>query len=149
MAAKTRRKQWSDEATHCLISLWAEETIQVSLDACKSARATSNVYKILLSQLEENGYKGFTLKELINKIKKLRQRYRKEKERSRQTGMGVLKKWKFFNEIDAFLTVRHDVNPLKIIDTMAEGDEQGVHEFDDGEQGRLENSSFDQAKYDL
>ncbi|XP_046861921.1 uncharacterized protein LOC124455277 [Xenia sp. Carnegie-2017] len=59
--------------------------------------------------------------------------------------MGVVKKWKFFNEIDAFLTVRHNVNPLKIIDTMAEGDEQGVHEFDDGEQGRLEDSSFDQV----
>ena len=28
---------------------------------------------------------------------------------------------------------------------MAEGDEQGVHEFDDGEQGRLEDSSFDQG----
>ena len=48
MAAKTRGKQWSDEATRCLIELWAEETIQISLDSCKTSGATSNIYKILL-----------------------------------------------------------------------------------------------------
>ena len=45
MTPKTRGKQWFDEATRCLIELWAEETIQISLDACKTSRATSNVYK--------------------------------------------------------------------------------------------------------
>ena len=46
--AKTRGKLWPDDATRCLIQLWSEETIQISLDACKTSRQTSSVYQILL-----------------------------------------------------------------------------------------------------
>ena len=88
--------------------------------------------------MEEKGYEGFTLKELINKIKKLRQKYKQEKDKSRQSGNGALKKWKYFDIIDVFLTKRHNVNPPAVVDTMAERDKQ---EFDDGDLRELEDDS--------
>ena len=40
--------------------------------------------------MEENGCKGFTLKELINKIKKLRQRYRKKRKSNVEKSLEVI-----------------------------------------------------------
>lgn len=87
---------------------------------------------VLQSQIEEKGYKGFTLKELINKIEKVRQKYKQEKDKTRKTENGASKKWKFFDEIDGFFTKRHNENPLAVVDTMAETDMQEV----DGEEVR-------------
>ena len=102
----------------------------------------SQILCVLQSQLEEKGYKGFTLKELINKIKKLRQKYKQQKDKSRQTGNGASKKWKYFDEIDVFLSKRHNVNPPAVVDTMAETD---IQEFDDGELRDLEGDSSTQG----
>jgi hypothetical protein len=51
---KTRGTLWPDNVTKCLIQLWSEEIIQVSLDSCKTSRQTSNVYQILLVSIHEN-----------------------------------------------------------------------------------------------
>ena len=45
---KSRGKMWSNEATIALIELWSEETIQFSLENCKTSRETGEVYKTLL-----------------------------------------------------------------------------------------------------
>ena len=45
---KNRGKMWSEEATRTLIELWSEETIQFSLENCKTSKETGQVYKTLL-----------------------------------------------------------------------------------------------------
>ncbi len=73
--------------------------------------------KYVQTQLEDKGFKGYTLKEVINKIKKLRQKFKQEKQ-LRRSGNGAGKKWKFFDDIDRFLTKRHNVTPPVLVDTM-------------------------------
>lgn len=52
-------------------------------------------------QLESKGHE-FTVKEVINKMKKLRQKYKIEKEKRRKGGKGTAKKQsKYFRKIDA------------------------------------------------
>lgn len=81
--------------------------------------------------MEGKGFEGYTLKEVINKIKKLRQKYKEEKDKARRSGNGACKRWKFFNEIDSFLTTRHNVNPPTVVDTMANNEsvEEQVEEL--------------------
>ena len=44
---KTRRINWTDEATEALLELWAEESIQMSLEHSKSSKETQSVYENL------------------------------------------------------------------------------------------------------
>ncbi|CAB4000488.1 Hypothetical predicted protein [Paramuricea clavata] len=98
------------------------------------------------SRLKAKGYEDFTLKELINKLKKLRQKYKEEKDKSKQTGNAASKKWKFFYEIDIFLTQRHNVNPPVVVDTMA-SDELHVHEVDDKQPSESGDNSSSEDSY--
>ena len=56
-----------------------------------------------------------------NKMKKLRQKYKMEKENSRKSGNGTAKKkqWKYSSKIDNITSEKHIVNPLSIMDTAA------------------------------
>ena len=52
-------------------------------------------------QLQSKGHE-FTVKEVINKMKKLIQKYKMQKEKRRKSGNGAAKKqWKYFSKIDA------------------------------------------------
>ena len=44
---KNRGINWSDEATEALLELWAEESIQMSLEHSKSSKETRAVYENL------------------------------------------------------------------------------------------------------
>ena len=71
-------------------------------------------------QLQSKGHE-FTVKEVINKMKKLRQKYKMEKDKSRKSGNGTAKKqWKYFSKIDNIMSEKHIVNPPSIVDTMAD-----------------------------
>lgn len=71
-------------------------------------------------QLQSKGHE-FTVKEVINKMKKLRQKYKMEKGKSRKSGNGTAKKqWKYFSKIDSIMSEKHIVNPPSIVDTMAD-----------------------------
>ncbi|CAB4033452.1 Hypothetical predicted protein [Paramuricea clavata] len=86
-------------------------------------------------QLEEKGYKGYTLKEVIN-IKKLCYKYKQEK--AKRSGNGACKKWKFFYDIDLLLTTRHTMStPVIVVDTLAED----KCEMDNGQVEELDNRS--------
>jgi hypothetical protein len=74
--------------------------------------------------LENAGFNGFSLKELINKIKKLRQKYKAEKDKSKRTGTARQKQWKYFGELDGILSQRHNVNPPFVIDSMSESNNE-------------------------
>ena len=44
---KNRGINWTDEATEALLELWAEESIQMSLEHSKSSKETQAVYENL------------------------------------------------------------------------------------------------------
>ena len=71
-------------------------------------------------QLQSKGHE-FTVKEVINTMKKLRQKYKMEKDKSRKSGNGTAKKqWKYFSKKDSIMSEKHIVNPPSIVDTMAD-----------------------------
>jgi Asp-tRNA(Asn)/Glu-tRNA(Gln) amidotransferase A subunit family amidase len=76
--------------------------------------------------MENKGFKQFGLKELINKIKKLRQKYKVEKDKKKRSGNARQKTWKFFDSMDRVLATRHNVNPPTIADTMAENTDKEI-----------------------
>ena len=57
-------------------------------------------------QLHAKGFEGFSVKEVINKMKKLRQKYKKEKDKGRKSGNGSSRQWKFFSRMDNILSAR-------------------------------------------
>lgn len=79
--------------------------------------------------MQEKGYKDLTLEQIVNKMKKLRHKYKTEKDKTRKSGNSKRKKWKYFDQIDNFMSTKHNVTPVAIIDTMdqsADGDECGL-----------------------
>ena len=64
----------------------------------------------------------FTVKEVINKMKTLRQKYKMEKDKSRRNGNGTAKKnaGSIFIKIDSIMSQKHIINPPSIIDTMTD-----------------------------
>jgi len=56
MATEVRGKtSWKTEEEEKLIDLWAEETIQFSIDNAKTPREKTAVYRTLQVQLEQQG----------------------------------------------------------------------------------------------
>ena len=55
--------------------------------------------------MENKNFKSYTVQDLVNKMKKkLRQKYKQEKDKSSRSGIGKRKKWKFFEIIDRTLS---------------------------------------------
>ena len=95
-------------------------TFSVDIDAVCSILLliyTSFLYHAV--QLEGKGFTELTLKGIVNKMKKLRQKYKVEKGKTRKSGNGRYKKWKFFDQTDSLLSHRHNITALVVLDTMA------------------------------
>ena len=58
------------------------------------------------------------MKEVVNKMKKLRQKYKSEKDNARKSGNNRKKPWKYFEQLDRFLSQKHNVTPAALLDTM-------------------------------
>ena len=54
-------------------------------------------------QMENRNFRSYTVQDLVNKMKKLRQKYKQERDKSSGNGTGKRKKWKFFEIIDRTL----------------------------------------------
>ena len=54
-ATKTSVRKWSEEEVEKLLNLWAEETIQISIDNAKTPKEKTAVYQTLKVQLEQQG----------------------------------------------------------------------------------------------
>ena len=54
-ATKTSGRKWSEEEVEKLLNLWAEETIQISIDNAKTPKEKTAVYQTLKVQLEQQG----------------------------------------------------------------------------------------------
>ena len=63
-----------------------------------------------------------TLKAVVNKMKKLCQKYKTEKDKTWKSGNGKQKKWKFFDQMDQILASRHNITPVSIFDTVKESE---------------------------
>ena len=79
-------------------------------------------------------FADFTLKEVVNKMKKMRQKYKSEKDKTKKSGNGRSKKWAFFEQIDRFLSQRHDVTPVALVDTMAKSEKMDHDDSSDDDQ---------------
>lgn len=69
--------------------------------------------------MENRNFKNFTVQDLVNKMKKLRQKYKQEKDKSRRSGTGRRKKWKFFEIMDRTSCNKPQVKPPLVIDSSA------------------------------
>ena len=69
--------------------------------------------------MENRNFKSYTVQDLVNKMKKLRQKYKQEKDKSSRSGTGKRKKWKFFEIIDRTLSDKPQVKPPLVIDSSA------------------------------
>lgn len=63
-------------------------------------------------------------------MKKLRQKYKSEKDKMKKSGNGRSTKWLFFDQMDRFLSQRHNVTPVALVDTMAESEKMDHHSDD-------------------
>ena len=52
--------------------------------------------------------------------KELQQKYKTEKDNARKSGNNRKKPWKYFEQMDCFLSRKHNVTPAALIDTMAD-----------------------------
>jgi hypothetical protein len=75
--------------------------------------------------LENKGLNSFKLKELINKIKKLKQKYKLEKDKTKRSGTAKQKQWKYFEAMDNILCQTHNVNPPMVVDALLENSNPG------------------------
>ena len=67
-------------------------------------------------------------------MKKMRQKYKSEKDKTKKSGNGRSKKWAFFEQMDRFLSQRHDVTPVALVDTMAKSEKMDHDDSSDDDQ---------------
>lgn len=111
---------WTKEETLKLIELWSAEDIQIQLEGCKRNK---QVFEKLSVQLCEEGYDR-SFQQCREKKMKLRQEYKKVKDKIKQTGQEgtryLISKFEYFMVIDAFLANRPATQPKVIIDSLAD-----------------------------
>ena len=64
-------------------------------------------------------FRSYTVQDLVNKMKKLRQKNKQVKDKSTRCGTGKRKKWEFFEIIDRTLCDKPQVKPPLVIDSSA------------------------------
>ena len=82
------------------------------------------------THLHEKGFTSYNITNTINKIKKLKQRFKQEADKKKRSGNGRCKEWKFFTNLNEILGHRPIVQPEFCIDALAkdktEADEEGI-----------------------
>ena len=68
-------------------------------------------------QMKNRNFRNYTVQDLVNKMKKLRQKYKQEKDKSSRSGTGKRKEWKLFEIIDRTLCDKPQVKPPLVIDS--------------------------------
>ena len=106
-------QNWTDAEVFQLISCWAEEGIQEQLEGCKRNK---HVYERLSRSLAEHNIEK-TGEQCCTKVKKLRQEYKKIKDKRNLTGRGRTE-WKFFSKLDEILGARPATSPPVLLDTL-------------------------------
>ena len=85
-----------------------------SLKVCSLSTLMSYTFVSFLYCVVMSGFTEFTSKEIVNKMNKLRQKYKLVKDKARKTGGNEnRKKWKFCDQMNRFLSHRQNITPLK------------------------------------
>lgn len=66
--------------------------------------------------MENRGF-VFQVEDIINKMKKLRQKYKVEKDKTKRSGRGRSNGWKFFSKMDEVLAHKPNTQPPVSIDS--------------------------------
>lgn len=110
---------WTKEETLKLIELWSYEDIQAQLEGYKR---NQQVYEKIASLMQKEGFTR-TYQQCREKIKKLRQQYKKVKDKIRQTGQQgrqhLISKFVYFNALDNILGNRPATEPMVVIDSLS------------------------------
>ena len=104
---------WTDKDVFKLIQVWSEEGIQKQLEG---ARQNKHVYEKLSRKLVTYGIEK-SGKQCRNKVKKLRQEYKKIKDKHNQTGE-ERSQWKFYDKLDEILGTRPATRPPVVLETL-------------------------------
>ena len=67
--------------------------------------------------MENRNFRSYTVQDVVNKMKKLRQKYKQEKDKCSRSRTGKRKKWKVFEMIDRALCDKPQVKPFLAIDS--------------------------------
>ena len=133
-----RGSTWEDEEVFLLIDIWADEKIQHQLDSCSRKKP---IFEKMAKRLEEEG--GFTrsCNQIREKIKQLKQRYKKIKDNNQLSGRSR-KTFKFFDKLDEVLGDRPITRPPSVFESGEQSD--------DGEKSEERSPQFneDEAEYD-
>ena len=105
--------KWTDAEVFQLISCWAEEDDQEQLEGCK---CNKHIYERLSRNLAEHNSEK-TGEQCCTKVKKLRQEYKKIKDKRNLTSCGRTE-WKFFSKLDEILGALPVTRPPVLLETL-------------------------------
>ena len=126
--ATDRGATWSCDEVKTLIGIWADEKVQHQLDNCtKKVPVFQNIAK----RLEEAGFTR-TVMQIREKLKKLKQQYKKVKDNNNCSGR-ERKTFEFFYQMDEIMGGRPITKPESLLESGARaGDsEEKSGSFDD------------------
>ena len=110
---------WTRKETLKLIELWSSEDIQAQLEGCKRNKL---VFEKIASEMRKEGFER-TFQQCREKTKKLRQEYKKIKDKLRETGQEgrqyLISKFEYFEVLDKIFGNKPATQPKVIIDSMA------------------------------
>ena len=107
---------WGDDEVFTLIEIWADEGIQQQLDSCTRKRP---VFETIARRLGEEGEYTRTFIQVREKIKQLKQAYKKGKDSNNRSGSNR-KTFKYFESIDKILGDRPITRPVSILESNAD-----------------------------
>ena len=121
--------------TFKLLEIWGQDDVQAQLN--KSKR-NSHVYDRIASEMKDSGFeRGAT--QCSNKIKKLRQEYKKRKDDKNKSGASNLP-WTFYEAIDSILGHRPATCPPVTIDSSRSAPTLDNSSVDDPEEEKVSDS---------
>jgi len=110
---------WTKRETLKLIQLWSSEDIQTQLEGCKRNKL---VFERIASEMRKEGFERM-FQQCREKTKKLRQEYKKIKDKLRETGQEgrqyLISKFEYFEVLDKIFGNKPATQPKVIIDSMA------------------------------
>ena len=112
----SRGQTWSDEEVKTLIEIWSDENIAQLL---VSTHKNCDIYKTISRKMEASGYRR-SIEQCRNKVKKLRQEYIKTRDSLRKSGTSPdeVKKYAYYDLLDAFLGTRPTSSPKHIVESF-------------------------------
>jgi len=87
------------------------------------------------------------LKAIINKIRKLHQKYKEEKTKTSKSGRARGQKWKFFDKMDCILGHRANISPPWVLDSSVDQTEEGEGDMLVSENREVDNGNSNCSCY--